>query len=447
MIATLWVRMAVNLAITALMPLLMSYSLIGETAHEWLGIAILVLFVLHHLQNPGWYRGLFRGRCTAYRAVLTILNTLLFVDFLLLFYSGIDLSKHLLPFLPELGSASLSRVLHLSASHWGLALTSVHLGLHMSRFCIVLKKHRRLSIIMTGLARLAALYGCYSFITMNFTSYLLPTSSFLFFDASQPLWKLLTKMVSVMILFAYLGHTTVRLIQHQSIKNRSNHMKKLLSLLLCTGMLFGLSACTPNAPGTSAQNVKPSAEAARTLVVYFSMPETTKADNLTTEEENSVVIIDGEVLGNTQYAAYVIQENTGADIFRIEPQIPYTTSHEALVDQAKEEQNQNARPTLSANVENLSQYDTIFIGYPNWWGDMPMILYTFFDENDFSGKTIIPFNTHGGSGFSGTIDTIAELEPNATVNKEGYTVSRNSIHEAGPDIISWLKELGYQTNS
>lgn len=184
-------------------------------------------------------------------------------------------------------------------------------------------------------------------------------------------------------------------------------------------------------------------EESKTLVVYFSVPETTDPNNMTKEEDNSVVVIDGEVLGNTQYVANVIQENTDADIFRIEPQIPYTTDHDDLVDLAKEEQNENARPELKANVENIDQYDTIFIGYPNWWGDMPMILYTFFDNNDFSGKTIIPFNTHGGSGFSGTISTIAELEPNAVVNKDGYTVSRNNVQEAESDVLRWLQELGY----
>lgn len=265
-------------------------------------------------------------------------------------------------------------------------------------------------------------------------------------------------------------------------------MKKLLFALLCTTMLFGLTACSDTAQESSpistssstasvqsndsttsiAENSKipknssapessvtlstssaatsdaqPSAESSKALVVYFSMPETTKADNLTAEEENSVVVIGGEVLGNTQYVATVIAENTDADIFRIEAKTPYTTDHEALINLAKEEQNNTARPALAANVENLNQYDTVFIGYPNWWGDMPMILYTFFDENDFSGKTIIPFNTHGGSGFSGTISTIAELEPNADVNQEGFTVSRNNVQDSESDIISWIAGLGY----
>lgn len=225
-------------------------------------------------------------------------------------------------------------------------------------------------------------------------------------------------------------------------------MKKKALLLLSFVLIFSFSACGSNQDSADNSSAAP-AEAppieqkgeSKNLIVYFSLPETTVPNNMTQEEDNSVVVIDGEVLGNTQYVAYLIQENTGADIFRIEPKTPYTTNHNDLVDLAKEEQNDNTRPELKSNVENLEQYDTIFIGYPNWWGDMPMILYTFFDSNDFSGKTIIPFNTHGGSGFSNTISTIAELEPNATVNENGYTVSRDNVQEAESDIIDWLTDL------
>lgn len=183
------------------------------------------------------------------------------------------------------------------------------------------------------------------------------------------------------------------------------------------------------------------AETAKILVVYFSMPETTNPDDMTTEEENSAVVIDGKVLGNTQYVAQLIQENTGADIFRIEPKTPYPTAHAALVDMAEEEQGNNARPELAANAENIAQYDVIFIGYPTWWSDMPMILYSFLESHDLSGKTIIPFNTHGGSGFSNTIDTIAQLQPGATVEQNGFTVSRDDVADCADDVIAWLQSL------
>lgn len=238
-------------------------------------------------------------------------------------------------------------------------------------------------------------------------------------------------------------------------------MKKLLSVILCLLMTFGLVACgdsngqtnndssTPavTEPETSApnenKNTSDTSETSesqpeepvnnKTLVVFFSMP-----DNV----DDSTVIIDGETLGNTQYMAYVIQENIGADIFRIEPETPYPTDHQTLVDQAKEEQNNDSRPVIKDTIENFDSYDTVFIGYPIWWSDLPMVMYTFFDTYDFSGKTIVPFSTHGGSSFAGTPATIAELEPEAAV-ADGMTISRDVIQNAEQDIIDWLTEAGY----
>ena len=226
-------------------------------------------------------------------------------------------------------------------------------------------------------------------------------------------------------------------------------MKKILAVFMSLILVFAFAACSnqqsePNTSSQTSENTPaPNNTNGKNLVVYFSMPETTDPNNMTTEEDNSVVVIDGEVLGNTQYMAYVIQETVGADIFRIEPETPYPTDHEKLVDLAKEEQNDNARPKIKDTIASFDTYENIFVGYPNWWGDMPMILYSFFDEYDFSGKTIIPFNTHGGSGFSGTISTIKELEPGAEV-LDGKSISRNDIQDAEQEIIDWVKSLGFE---
>ena len=219
-------------------------------------------------------------------------------------------------------------------------------------------------------------------------------------------------------------------------------MKKIISLFMALAMVLSLAACSTNqstgesTPEESSSQTNESTPTSsntngKNLVVYFSMP-----DNV----DDSTVVIDGETLGNTQYMAYVIQETVGADIFRIEPETPYPTDHDKLVDLAKEEQNDNARPKIKDMIENFDTYENIFVGYPNWWGDMPMILYSFFDEYDFSGKTIIPFNTHGGSGFSDTISTIKGLEPNAEV-LDGKSISRNDIQDAEQEIVDWVNSL------
>ena len=139
----------------------------------------------------------------------------------------------------------------------------------------------------------------------------------------------------------------------------------------------------------------------------------------------------------------MIAEETGGDLFSIQTSVQYPADGGALIDYAAQKQDDNVRPELTSHIENLDDYDTIFIGYPNWWYDMPMVLYSFFDEYDFSGKTIIPFNVHNGSRFSGTIDTIQELEPNATVMTEGFTVSERNVADAARDVADWLDRLGF----
>lgn len=230
-------------------------------------------------------------------------------------------------------------------------------------------------------------------------------------------------------------------------------MKKLFGILATIFTVSILTGCgntgndaqnssTSESKSESSAPVAPEPEKFRkSLVVYFSMPETTDPENMTEEEENSAVVIDGKVLGNTEYVAQTIQERVGADIFRIEPENAYPTNHEELVDLASKEQEDEARPALKEKIENIDQYETIFLGYPNWWGDMPMILYSFLDETDLAGKTIIPFNTHGGSGFSDTINSIKEEEPDAKVIEDGYSVNRDDAADSKEAVIEWLNDL------
>lgn len=185
-----------------------------------------------------------------------------------------------------------------------------------------------------------------------------------------------------------------------------------------------------------------SAAGAGVLVVYFSVPETDKPGKMTREEELSTVVIDGKVLGNTQYVAQVISGRTGGDLFRIEPVTPYTVNHRELVELAREEQRNAVRPAIAGTVENMDAYHTVFIGYPNWYADMPMIMYTFLEQYDLSGKTVVPFVTHGGSGFSRTIRTIAEKQPKATVVRNGLSIYRTEVEDSEATILEWLAGLG-----
>lgn len=180
----------------------------------------------------------------------------------------------------------------------------------------------------------------------------------------------------------------------------------------------------------------------KSLVVYFSVPETDDPNKkMTTEEENSAIVIDGKVLGNTEYAAKLIADETEADIYRIEPKVPYTTNHSYLVALAKEEQNKDLRPEIKTKISNFNDYDIIYVGYPIWWSDMPQILYTFFELYDFNGKTVIPFSTHGGSGLAGTVNKIKNKLTGANVLTNAFTISRNDMENAPTEIKEWLKEI------
>ncbi len=190
----------------------------------------------------------------------------------------------------------------------------------------------------------------------------------------------------------------------------------------------------------SGQQAKTTIQSAKgkALVVYFSVPET---DGVDASSGASRLISNGKVMGNTQYIASVISEATGSDLFEIKTVHTYPGSHKALIDAAKVEIDNNARPKLATHIKNLKDYYVVFVGFPNWWYDMPMPLYSFFDEYDFGGKTIIPFCTHGGSRFSDAIKTIRELEPKASV-LDGYAIPRDRVSDSKSNVLNWLKKIG-----
>ena len=191
--------------------------------------------------------------------------------------------------------------------------------------------------------------------------------------------------------------------------------------------------------GSDSEQSDSASASSNILIAYFSVPET---DGVDAVAGASRVVVDGDVLGNTQYIAQLIQQQTGGDLFRIETVQEYPGSHDPLLEFAYNERAEGARPELAAQMENLDSYDIIFLGYPNWNADLPMPLYTLLEQTDLSGKTIVPFTTHGGSGFSRTIQTIQELQPNATVVSDGLSISRNSVAQAEGDVASWVSGLG-----
>ena len=220
----------------------------------------------------------------------------------------------------------------------------------------------------------------------------------------------------------------------------------ILSIIACAVTAYGWAAGRENTSEeitateiVSERRIESAANAVngKSLVVYFSVPET---DGVDASSGASRVLSDGEVMGNTQYVAAIISEATGSDLFEIKTVHTYPGSHKALIDAAKVETDNKARPKLATHIENLQDYDVVFVGFPHWWYDMPMPLYSFFDEYDFSGKTIVPFCTHGGSRFSDAIKTIREMEKGATV-LDGYAIARDRVAGSKDGILNWLEKI------
>lgn len=182
------------------------------------------------------------------------------------------------------------------------------------------------------------------------------------------------------------------------------------------------------------------------LIAYFSRAgNVANPDNIEIDAATSASInFDNEnYIGNTEYLAHWIEEFTGGDLFLIQTTTPYSLDYNETVNRGKQENSESSRPELISRVENIDNYDTIFLGFPNWWYDMPMAVYSFLEEYDLSGKTIIPFCTSGGSQFSNTISEIETLQPNGKVIKDGLAIRDNDAPNGKNTVIKWLQELGF----
>lgn len=168
----------------------------------------------------------------------------------------------------------------------------------------------------------------------------------------------------------------------------------------------------------------------KSLVVYFSR----RGNNYVA---GSIVNLS---IGNTEVIAKKIQKLTGSDIFQIRTVKSYPEDYTETTNVAREEQRENARPELTEIVDKMDSYDVIYIGYPNWYGTMPMALFTFLESYDFSGKTIVPFCTHEGSGMGSSESDIKKLCPNAKV-LSGLAIRGGSVDRADKEVADWLKNL------
>ena len=190
-------------------------------------------------------------------------------------------------------------------------------------------------------------------------------------------------------------------------------------------------SCTANANQASSnnQNGTGSSKQGKALVVFFSHAG----------ENYNVGNIE---VGNTKVVAAYISEITGADQFEIVADKDYDMPYMDLIEVAKQEANNGELPPMVGKLENLDQYDTVFIGGPVWWGTYPQVMFTFFRDYDLNGKTVIPFTTHEGSGLASCVEDVREAYPNADV-KPGFAIYGHEVRSGRDKVEKWLKGLGF----
>lgn len=232
-------------------------------------------------------------------------------------------------------------------------------------------------------------------------------------------------------------------------------MKRIRCLFLFVMILLLLSACGNTQTGQTTQQDRPvqsasdkqptdnnyseSTKSEKVLIAYFSWAENAVQDNIDAMTSPSV-----SAPGNVAQLASWIQEKTGGELFSIQVDEPYPADWDGCLNRANKEKADNVHPVLTKTLENIDEYDIVFLGYPNWWYSCPMAIYSFLDEHDLSGKQVYLFCSHGTGGLASSVrDIKAALPNNATISDNVFHVYQDDTSSAQNNVLNWLKELGY----
>lgn len=179
------------------------------------------------------------------------------------------------------------------------------------------------------------------------------------------------------------------------------------------------------------------------LIAYFTWADNTVVENPAGVDVDATTSASVLPPGNVARMASWIQEEVGGDLFSIQVEEPYSSDYDECLDRAADEKAQKARPKLASAVENMDDYDVVFLGYPNWWYSVPMAVFSFIEENNLAGKKVVLFCSHGTGGLAGSVQDIKKELPDSEVEDHVIGVYRNDIPSAQEDIKDWLREIGY----
>lgn len=218
-------------------------------------------------------------------------------------------------------------------------------------------------------------------------------------------------------------------------------MRKITALLVALVMVISLAACSGNDSGKSSGNQQQSDLSDNSTQQKTDNKSENKNQQQPIKSTKKVLVAYFSHSGNTRVIANQIHKIVGGDTFEIVTVNSYPTDYNACVEQASKELKENYRPQLATEVKNMESYDIVFVGYPNWWGTMPMAVFSFLEKYNLSGKTIIPFCTHEGSRLGQSVSDITKLCSKSTI-LEGIAIRGSSVKTAENDVSQWLKKIG-----
>ena len=214
------VKKSVDVCMCLLLLCLMAYPVTGDTLHEWCGIAMTVLLIVHHVLNRRWYASLFKGRYNAYRTVTVLVNTLLLASIALTALCGMAMSARAVPFLYGFLPVSFARQVHLAFSHWSFLLMGVHLGLHLPAMAHALQSSRRVKTAAWSIFAAAAICGCVVFFKNGIAQYLFFRTPFAFFDGSKGVLVVFSENLAMLLCWAFLGAVCALVLHRRTHKGR-----------------------------------------------------------------------------------------------------------------------------------------------------------------------------------------------------------------------------------
>lgn len=238
-------------------------------------------------------------------------------------------------------------------------------------------------------------------------------------------------------------------------------MKKWMAVILSLVMICCLSACSQSESGVNStaevesnqnstdfstsgsENDNADDGENRILIAYFTWADNTAVDNPDAIDVDASTSASLLPPGNIAQMASWIQKEIGGDLFSIKVAEPYPDDYDECLERAADEKAENARPALTEQVQNIADYDTVFIGYPNWWYTAPMAVFSFIEENNLSGKRVVLFCSHGTGGLASSVRDITDALPEVSVETNVIGIEREDIPDSQNRIKQWLQEIGY----